>query len=237
MAGIQEALEAGDFYVAYQPIFDLKKKKTFSFEALVRSRNDAFPHPGVIIEEALKANFMGVLGRELRKMAVDGCPDYSLFLNVHPNEFDESWLVRPDDLMNSHDHDVYMEITESVPLSHYKHCKTVVAEVRRRGIMVAIDDLGAGYSNLKYIADLEPEIVKIDRGLIAGVKRGSRQQRLVKAIVELCQSQGARVVVEGIEDAEEMRVVMDSGADFAQGFFLGRPKPELIPVVWENLKL
>ena len=103
--------------------------------------------------------------------------------------------------------------------------------------MIAIDDLGAGYSNLKYIADLEPEIVKVDRGLIAGTKRGSRQHRLVTSIVELCASQGARVVVEGIEDAEELQAVIETGAHFAQGFFLGRPNAELKPVDWNSLGL
>src|SRR4029079_1987509 len=88
---------------------------------------------------------------------------------------------------------VYLEITESVPLSHFKHCHGVLREIRGRGISLAIDDLGAGYSNLKYIADLNPQVVKVDRQLIANLRGESRTQKLVTALVKLCDSMNAKV--------------------------------------------
>lgn len=235
MTTIQEALEAGSFYIAYQPVVDLGKRKTFGYEALVRSTSEEFPHPGVIIPTAVEKGFMGKLGRALRRFAVEGCPTAPLFLNIHPDEFDEGWLVRPDDAINTHEREIYLEITESVPLTHYRFCHSVLAEVRRRGVRVAVDDLGAGYSNLKYIADLAPEVVKLDRELIAGLSNASRLHRLVTSIVDLCRSQGARVVAEGIETADELRAVMDAGVHFGQGFFLARPAAELPVVDWDSL--
>jgi EAL domain-containing protein (putative c-di-GMP-specific phosphodiesterase class I) len=235
VATIQETLRAGKLYIVYQPIIDLGSKSTFGYEALVRSGVEEFPNAGSIIEAAVEARFMGELGRALRHMAVEGCPGYPIFVNVHPDEFDEGWLVRPDDAMNGHDHDIYLEITESVPHSHYRYCHAVLGEVRRRGVRVAVDDLGAGYSNLRYIADLEPEVVKLDRGLVAGVKRSSRRHRLVTSIVELCRSQGARVVVEGIETADELSAVLETGAQFAQGYYFARPAPELVELNWREL--
>jgi EAL domain-containing protein (putative c-di-GMP-specific phosphodiesterase class I) len=111
----------------------------------------------------------------------------------------------------------------------------VLAEIRAKGVRIAVDDLGAGYSNLKYIADLAPEIVKIDRGLVAGLSQHSRLHRLVTSIVQLCTEQGARVVAEGIETAEELRAVLATGAHFAQGYFLARPHREPPTPDWERL--
>ncbi|MEM9490878.1 MAG: EAL domain-containing protein, partial [Myxococcota bacterium] len=169
---------------------------------------------------------LGQLGRELRRLSIEKCPDSILFMNIHPDEFDEGWLVRPDDPLVMHDQSVYLEITESVPLSHYRYCHSVLKEIRNRGVKIAVDDLGAGYSNLKYISDLQPEVVKLDRELVSGLSPGSRQFKLVKSIVALCRVQGAKVVAEGIETANELRAVMASGAHYAQGFFLARPARE-----------
>ena len=144
-------------------------------------------------------------------------------LNVHPAEFADPWLVRPDDPMFLHEHDVFLEITESVPLSHFDYCSTVLAEVRARGIRLAVDDLGAGYSNLKYIADLEPAIVKLDRELVTAVHEHKRLMRLVRALVRLCEDQGAEVVAEGIETEDEYVVARDLGVHYAQGWFVARP--------------
>ncbi|HKE14988.1 MAG TPA: EAL domain-containing protein [Kofleriaceae bacterium] len=234
---VEETLDAGLIYVAFQPLVDLQRRTTFGFEALVRSESTDFPTALSIIEQAVQRTFMGQLGRALRRMAVTHCTHHPLFLNLHPAEFDEGWLVRPDDAIGVHDHDIYLEITESVPLTHFRYCHSVLREIRSKGIKVAVDDLGAGHSNLKYIADLAPEVVKLDRNLIAQLRRESRLQTLVTAIVELCKRLGARVVAEGIETREEMLAVLETGCHYGQGFFLGRPAREPVPVVWNDLGL
>jgi EAL domain-containing protein (putative c-di-GMP-specific phosphodiesterase class I) len=220
---IPEALIHGDIAVVYQPIVDLRTNKVFAQEALLRSTAPSFAGVEALILDAVEAGCMGSLGRAVRDMAVDGCPAQPLFLNVHPSEFDEGWLVRPDDPLFRHEHPVYLEVTESVPLSHFALCHSVLAELRHKGIMLAVDDLGAGYSNLKYIADLSPEVVKLDRGLVAHLRHDSRQQRLVAALVRLCEDLGAKVVAEGIETAAELDVVRACGAHYGQGYHFARP--------------
>lgn len=232
MRTVEEVMEAGELYIAYQPVVDLKRKEVFAYEALVRSHAAEFPNPFVLIEAAVEQRAMGQLGRHLRKLAVDGCPTHRLFLNVHPDEFSEPWLVRPDDSITTHSREIYLEITESVPLSHYEHCHSVLAEMRTRGAKIAVDDLGAGYSNLKYIVDLEPEVVKLDRELVANLKNESRLHRLVIALVQLCTQLDARVVAEGIETEEELAAVIDAGVHFGQGYLLQRPNPELVDIDW-----
>lgn len=235
MRSVQEVLEAGELIIAYQPLVDLRRRQVFGYEALVRSSAPEYPNPLALIGAAVETRFMGQLGRALRRMSIEGCPTHPLFLNVHPSEFSEGWLVRPDDAINGHEHDVYLEITESVPLSHYTHCHSVLREIRNKGLKIAVDDLGAGYSNLRYIADLAPEVVKLDRELVTNLRRGSRLYKLVTSIVELCTAQGARVVAEGIETYDELMAVIDTGAHYGQGFYLARPTPELVQVDWDAL--
>jgi EAL domain-containing protein (putative c-di-GMP-specific phosphodiesterase class I) len=232
---IEEALSAGDLYVALQPIVNLQKREVFGHEALARCKSPLFKDPPALINEALASACMGELGRALREIAVRSSPRTSLFLNLHPAEFDEGWLVRRDDAIFSFDETIYLEITESVPLSHHEHCHGVLREIRGRGISLVVDDLGAGYSNLKYIADLAPEVVKLDRDLIANLRSQTRLHKLVTAIVRLCDALGAKVVAEGIETVEEMEAVIDTGAHYGQGYLFARPAFPAPAVDWKVL--
>jgi EAL domain-containing protein (putative c-di-GMP-specific phosphodiesterase class I) len=232
---VREALEAGQIYCAYQPLVDLRRRKVFGYESLARSECPDFPNPPRLLKAAAENGFLGELGRALRRISINDVSEYPLFLNIHPDEFDEPWLVRPDDPSVAHGEDVYLEITESVPLSHYRNCHSVLAEIRNKGLKIAVDDLGAGYSNLKYIADLAPEVVKLDRGLVAGLTLESRLHRLVTSIVRLCRDQGAQVVAEGIETAEELRAVIETGAHYGQGYFLARPNRKPPEEDWDKL--
>lgn len=220
---VPAVLAVGELNVVYQPIVDLKRRSIFAYEALVRSTSPHFQGPPAMFTEAIRSRYCGALGRAVRELTVERAPPFPLFINIHPNEFDEGWLVQPDDPIFHHDHPVYLEITESVPLSHFALCQSVLAEVRNRGVLLAVDDLGAGYSNLKYIADLSPQVVKLDRGLIENLQKGTRQHRLVRAIVRLCEDLGTKVVAEGIETEAEAEAVMDAGAHYGQGFFYARP--------------
>lgn len=228
---VPDVLRNGKLAVVFQPIVDLREKRVFAYEALVRSSSSHFKGPPALFDDAIKSGHLGALGRVIRELIVQYSPAYPLFVNIHPNEFDEGWLVQPDDPVFAHDHSVYLEITESVPLSHVTLCHTVLSEIRRRGVFLAVDDLGAGYSNLKYIADLAPEMVKLDRDLIVDLKPGTRQQRLVRSIVRLCEELGTEVVAEGIETEAEALAVMDTGAHYGQGYYFARPSfppPQLI---------
>lgn len=234
MRTVEDVVKAGELFIAYQPLVDLKRKEVFAYEALVRSNAPEFPNPFVLIEAAVKQSYMGQLGRHLRKLAIDGCTDHRLFINIHPDEFSEAWLVRPDDAVTTHERAIYLEITESVPLSHYEHCHSVLREMRDRGAKVAVDDLGAGYSNLKYIVDLEPEVVKLDRELIENLTIDSRLHQLVRALVTLCTSLDALVVAEGIETKEELDAVIDAGVHFGQGYLLARPNAIISKINWHE---
>jgi EAL domain-containing protein (putative c-di-GMP-specific phosphodiesterase class I) len=229
---IRRVIDTRQVHVVYQPLVDLKSQKIFAYEALARTKAPEFAGPLELFAAAVAEGLTGELGRLLRGLSIAGCAAYPLFLNLHPAELNEGWVVQPDDPIFQHDNDVYLEITEAVPLTHFQRCQSMLHEVRGRGVHLVVDDLGAGYSNLKYIADLHPRVVKLDRGLIAGLVKDSRLYKLVAAIVRLCNELDSKVVAEGIETKAELEAVIAAGARYGQGYLLARPAFPPPSITW-----
>jgi EAL domain-containing protein (putative c-di-GMP-specific phosphodiesterase class I) len=228
-----ETVRPSDLSAVFQPIVSLATGEIFAQEALVRCGLPQFGSPISLFECAVASRATGRLGRMIREIAVPLCSGVPIFINLHPSELEEGWLVRPDDPVFSHDHDIYLEITESAPITHFHLCVSILREVcSRASAHLVVDDLGAGYSNLKLIADLEPKVVKLDRNLIQNLDRKPRQQSLVKNVVRLCSDLGAAVVAEGIETIAELDAVIDTGAHYGQGFLLARPAFPMPKVAW-----
>jgi EAL domain-containing protein (putative c-di-GMP-specific phosphodiesterase class I) len=229
----QGLVSPNDLSVVFQPIVGLEDGKLFAYEALVRCGLSELQNPMVLFERAVQVGCAGRLGRMIREIAVPLSAGKPVFLNVHPQELHEAWIVRPDDPVFSHDHVVYLEVTESMPLTHHELCMNVLGELRSRAnVELVVDDLGAGYSNLKRILDLEPKVVKLDRGLIVNIDKSLRQQRLVSGVVRLCIDLGATVVAEGIETNDEFNALRDTGAHYGQGFLFARPAYPMPSVTW-----
>ena len=213
-----------DLSVVYQPIVHSDSLEVFAYEALVRCAVPAFANPEVLFHHATRAGCCGELGRLIRSLAVPLCPGMPLFLNVHPQELEQRWIVRPDDPLCSHDRAVYLEITESVPFEDFDLCWRVLRDVRSRSnARLVIDDLGVGFSNLGRLTQLSPDVVKLDRQLILKITKDSRQQKLVAGVVRLCKDLGQTVVAEGVETVEELDAVRETEAQFVQGYLFGRP--------------
>jgi EAL domain-containing protein (putative c-di-GMP-specific phosphodiesterase class I) len=231
----EDLVKPEDLSAVFQPIVHLSNGALFAYETLVRCRIPTFTPP-VLFERAAALQATGRLGRMIREIAVPLCSGTPLFVNLHPNELEEGWIVRPDDPVFAHDHDIYLEVTESAPMTHFELCVSVLREVcGRPGVHLVIDDLGAGYSNLNLIADLEPKVVKLDRKLVQDLHRKPRQQKVVAMVVRLCEELGASVVAEGIETRDELRAVLDSGAHYGQGYLFARPAFPAPPIVWPSL--
>ena len=217
-------LTVSDLDVVFQPIVDLSTGVSFALEALTRCKWPEFKNPMALFERAQEERCCGSLGRKVREVAFERCTDSPLFVNLHPHELDEGWLVRPDDPLFFHERAVYLEITESAAFTYFSLCVNVLKEIcSRSGAFLVVDDFGAGHSNLKRIIDLEPHIVKLDLALVRGIEKSRRQQILVRQVVSLCKELGARVVAEGIETEDELSAVIDTGAHYGQGYLFARP--------------
>jgi EAL domain-containing protein (putative c-di-GMP-specific phosphodiesterase class I) len=226
-------LKSDDIDVVFQPIVDLRDHSTFAIEALVRCKLPSLTVPSKLFEHAAANDYCGALGRLIRERTIARCGGYRVFVNIHPIELIDRWLIQPDDPIFTHDSDVYLEITESVPFLHYELCVSVLSEIRKRGrVYLVVDDLGAGYSNLKRIVDLHPEVVKLDRELITGLDHHARQRLMVTSIVHMCKVQGALVVGEGIETPGELKAIISCGVHYGQGYLLAKPSFPIPPITW-----
>ncbi len=233
---LRAMIDPRDLSMVFQPIVSLESRELFAYEALVRCQTEKFRYPPTLFDRAVEQGCTGRLGRMIREICVPLTSGTPLFVNIHPRELSEGWLVRPDDPIFTHDHDVFLEITESAPLTHHELCMSVLKEVcSRPGVFLVVDDLGAGYSNLKRIADLEPAVVKLDRSLIADLDRHPRQRQLAAAVVDLCRRLDASVVAEGIETAAELSAVLETGAHYGQGYLFAKPAFPLPPIHWPRL--
>lgn len=218
------SIQEADMRVAFQPIVGLDTGKTFAYEALARCTLPPFASPATMFERAAQEQACGRLGRVVRNVLFDTCGPIPVFVNIHPQEAGQRWLVQPTDPLFLHDAQVYLEVTEAAAFDAFDVCMHVLHEVRDRcGARIVVDDFGAGHSDLKRVLSLRPDIVKLDMSLIRDLNTSTEKQRHVEELVTTCHKLGALVVAEGIETAEELTAVSNTGADFGQGYYLGRP--------------
>ncbi|MEZ4232609.1 MAG: hypothetical protein R3B89_25760 [Polyangiaceae bacterium] len=125
--------------MVFQPIINLDDGELFAYEALVRRSAPSSATPACCFStRAVDTGCSGRLGRMIREIAVPRWQWIPLFVNAHPSELNESWLVRPDDPIFMHDHEIYVEITESVPMTHFRP----VPQRAQRGALARWDPPG-----------------------------------------------------------------------------------------------
>ena len=217
-------------WMAFQPIVDVTKNRTFAYEALVRTDEESLQRADVLIATAERLGRIHDLGRTVRaavaRTARSVPDDVLIFVNVHGLELTDEDLFSDSCALAPIAPRVVLEITERVGLDAVAG-PARVAMLRRRGYRVAVDDLGAGYAALGALATLEPEIVKLDMSLVRDVDRHPTKRRVVGAIATLCRELGSRVVAEGVETQAELRAVREAGVDLIQGFLLAKPTREI----------
>lgn len=230
---IRGALDAGDFRLAFQPIVDVASGVRIGEEALLR-----WDHPSLgllapdrFIPAAEATGTILDLGGWAIDRGVARVGEHAgggeVGINVSAVQ-----LLRSDvpavvaRALERHRVDpgrVVIEVTESAILPESARIREQLVELRRMGVLVAVDDFGSGYSSIAYLDWIPADVVKLDRRFLLG-DLGERRQALLTATVGLVHSVGATCLVEGVETAEQGReMVRAAGADLAQGYLFGRP--------------
>jgi EAL domain-containing protein (putative c-di-GMP-specific phosphodiesterase class I) len=227
VASFGNALDS--LWIAYQPIVSWSRREVFGFEALLRSRESALPHPGAILDAAERLERLPELGRAIRARAAapaGGIPKSAvLFVNLHTHDLlDDQLFDRERPLARMADQ-VVLEITERASLHHIRDVQMRISRLREMGFRIAVDDLGAGYAGLTSFAHLEPEVVKLDMSLVRNVHAQPTKQTLVRTMIAMCHELGMQVVAEGIETPEERDAIVEAGCDLMQGYLFARPGP------------
>ena len=128
-----------------------------------------------------------------------------------------------------------LELTESATLLDLQHAARTIQRLKEIGVTVAIDDFGTGYSCLSYLPKLAFNALKIDRSFVREMIESSEAKALVESILTLARNLDMKVIVEGVENREQLRMIGELGGKEAQGYLLGRPTPEPIAVLRQAL--
>jgi len=229
-ADLRETLRTGALYIDYHPIVITDTKEIFGYEALARGTMRSMRRPEVMFEVAAQSDMIWELSRLCRNTAIRGMKarlekGQLLFINVDPHDFTDPAFTEID--MDVPDPSrVVLEITERTAIKDYPKFRGRLKDFRDRGYRFAVDDAGSGYAGLGSIANLEPDFIKLDISLINCIHENFIKQNLVETMVRFANDQGAKVIAEGVELAEEYETVKQLGAHLVQGFFLHPPEPE-----------
>ncbi len=213
--------------VVFQPIVELATRRTVGLEALSRFSGEPLRSPDLWFDEASSVG----LGPELEMKAVrsavsqlDRIPDDEfLAVNVSP----ELVLSGKLDELASHEicSRLVLELTEHVAVDDYGPIRSRIEPLREHGAQVAVDDTGAGFSSLRHILLLQPEIIKLDRSLTLGVDRDPAKRALAASLVSFAVDIDARLIAEGVETEGELTTLELLGAPWVQGFHIAMPEP------------
>lgn len=218
-------------WMAFQPIVHGRETSLLGFEALLRSDHPSLRRPDEVLDAAQRLGRSNELGRAIRLFVASHMrqlPDgATMFINLLPSDLLDPELVDPDAPLNAHASRVMLELTERATLGSVPNLGARVRALRELGFRLAIDDLGAGYSGLASITQLEPDVVKLDMSLVRGIQQSEARQAVVRSMVDLCRSMHLDVIAEGIEEPAEADTLWSLGIENLQGYLFGRPRREL----------
>ncbi len=228
----QSALEK--LWLAYQPIVQWSTRSTYAHEALVRSDEPTMPHPGALFDAAERLGKVLTLGRTIRAAAprpMSGT-DSLLFVNLTTDDLKDDSLYLADSPLAPIATRTVLEVTERDSLDAIPDVRERIQALRSQGYRIALDDIGAGYAGLSSFAVLEPDVVKLDMSLVRDVQSSNTKQRLIRSMTSLCEGTGTKVIAEGVETNDELKVLLQLGCDYFQGYLFAKPGRAFPAVNW-----
>ncbi|TAH11436.1 MAG: EAL domain-containing protein [Curvibacter sp.] len=232
---LQQVLLNAKLYPVYQPIVNLADSTIYAHEALIRGPAGTPLHtPDCLLRAASEEN----LRFEFESACVVSTLRHwglmrnggRLFVNISANA-----LVRVYDLRGREGllgwildlrvmpRTLVLELTEHERVDDMDRLAEVVREIRSAGVSLALDDFGDGHSNLRLWSQLKPEVVKIDKYFTRNISENGDKLKTIQALQQIAMIFGSSLVAEGIETAEDLRVLRDLGIEYGQGYFLGHP--------------
>jgi diguanylate cyclase (GGDEF)-like protein/PAS domain S-box-containing protein len=237
---INRSLTDSGLIVHYQPILDIRAREVSHYEALVRMRSaDGTPiPPGQFMEVAEKTGLIREIDRNVIRQVFDRIlalsavgKHYKFSINLSGVSINDPSLLSfiRDELSRSpllpgH---VVFEITETAAVSDFSAARTFMNAVRELGCAFSLDDFGVGYSSFNYVKQLPVDYVKIDGSFVRTLVDSPDDQVFVRALAEVARGFGKKTVAEFVEDGRALNMLRSFGVDYAQGYFIGKPGPEI----------
>lgn len=237
---LKNALETGQLELFYQPIVAMDTLQVLGCESLIRWRH---PQRGLVppiefIGLAEESGLIIPIGLWIIQEATQACQRFldkdSDFAFVSINLSGKQFI--PGDLV---DHikrifqqesirpkRIKFEITESILMANPLDAADSLNALKAIGSTIAIDDFGTGYSSLSYLHRFPIDTLKIDKSFVSTMLENSKSYEIVKSLCILAKAIGMSIVAEGIEKAEEHKLLREMGVDYGQGYFYAKPMPE-----------
>ncbi len=233
---VREAIINNRLLMYYQPIYDIKANKVYNYESLARFKisdneiltPDKFlpilPHiylSNSFIKMVIDTTFKKFANNGIRfsiNMTIDDIinQDINDFLCVKLKEYN---------LYNQ----LTIEILETIEIVESREIIHFINRVRSLGVKIAIDDFGSGFANFEYLAKIKADILKIDGSLIKNINNDINSKIIVETIVIFAKKLNIKTVAEYVHSKEILDIVKGIGVDYAQGFYLGKGQPKLLP--------
>ncbi|MBM3557686.1 MAG: EAL domain-containing protein, partial [Alphaproteobacteria bacterium] len=235
---LRKAVANGDFTLHYQPLLDLTTGDVIGIEALIRAKPETgLGGPAEFIPLAEEIGLiqqidrwvLAAASRQARAWREAGRRLVPISVNISPAHLRDPGFV--DDvvgtivLSGARPEDIELELTETAIMDNIDQAAAAFADLRARGMRLAVDDFGTGYSSLTRLRRLPIHRIKIDRSFVRGLTDGGEDKAIVNAILQIAKGMRLRTVAEGVERQEEYNVLLDLGCDAVQGFLFQRPVP------------
>lgn len=222
---IASVIELEQYSVVYQPIWKVSTRQLLGFESLARFPGPPARSPDQWFAEAAELNMgkaleLAVVRKALSELA-SFPPDMYLTVNVSPDLILSGALAQSLDPAAAER--IVLEVTEHAQIEDYDGLRRALSPLRDRGIRLAVDDAGAGYSSLQHILQLQPDFIKLDTSLTRSIDTDLARRALTNALVGFASSTGCKIIAEGVETASELAALTAIGVAKAQGYHLGRP--------------
>ncbi|MDR0357603.1 MAG: EAL domain-containing protein [Clostridiales Family XIII bacterium] len=228
------------FEVRFQPIADPKKGVWLGVEALCRWESPGFGSipPLVFIRIAEQIGLINTIGYWVLEQAVSVCArlnlheaeDFFLDVNLSPAQISDEALVSNVLTVLRRNRfsgrNLVLEITESEELETGGYARVAMDRLSAAGIKTALDDFGTGYSNFNNLKNLPVRILKTEKQFIDDIATNEYQQHLSYLLAELAHVADMKLIAEGVETKEQMKRLMESGADYYQGYLFSEPLTE-----------
>lgn len=237
---IMNSIRENRVEVFYQPIYSTISKTFESAEALVRIRgkDGAIIMPGSFIEVAEKRGSILPLGAEVFDKVCQFIEEHNMeHMGLHYIEVNLSAVqcgyknlaVELIETMERHHvepHCINLEITESASMGNDKIFLDNMYTLKKYGVSFSLDDFGTGQSNLNYIVAMPVDIVKFDRGMTLSYFENAKAKHVMDAAMAMIKGMDLEIVSEGIENAEQLRIMEALGIQYIQGYYFSKPLPE-----------
>ena len=218
----------------FQPIISLTDCTVIGYEALSRGpQNSYMQNPEVLLNIAKKCGKLWELEELFRSKALESICNSKLnvkiFLNINPqiinslkfkNSFTKEYLKK----YNLDCENIIFEITERDEIKSISSFKETIEYCKSQNYQIAIDDAGSGHSGLNRICYIKPHYIKLDMELIRDIDKHSTKQAIVRSMYEFSKLTDCNLIAEGIETEEELKVLIDIGVQYGQGYFIQKPQ-------------